>query len=80
MLLHNSDRPIESISCNVRATKSYIVECCTIFFGFSWNILLLPFTKVLGQSDQLLKESLQNSDEKTMVSEFAILAQKLSQN
>ena len=40
------------------------------------NVLLLPFTKVESQIDQLQKDFLVKSNETTLVSEFAIKAQK----
>ena len=42
------------------------------------NIFLLPFIKVESQIDWLQKDSLGKSNERTLVSEFAILAQKWS--
>ena len=41
------------------------------------NILLLQFTKVESQFNQLQKDSLGKSNEITLVYEFSILAQKL---
>ena len=64
----SAPRPIQSISHNVHV--SYVVQC------FSVNILLLPFTTVESQVIQLQKDSFGNSYKRTVVSEFAILAQK----
>ena len=40
------------------------------------NVLLLPFTKVKSEINRIQKDSLGKSYEKTLVSEFAVLAQK----
>ena len=40
------------------------------------KVLLLPFSKFLGQNDQLLRYSFQKSYEKRVVSYFVILVQK----
>ena len=42
----------------------------------AYTFLLLPFTKVLGQNYLLQEYSLHKSDEREVISEFAILAQK----
>ena len=46
----------------------------------SYHIVLgffkVPFTKILSQKDQLEKDSLHTSNERKVVSEIAILAQK----
>ena len=40
------------------------------------GLFLKPFTEILGQSDQLQKDSLLKRDESKVVSECAILTQK----
>ena len=40
------------------------------------NVLLLPLTKVKSQIDELQKKSFKKHNEKTMVSELAILGEK----
>ena len=58
--------------------KSYgTMLCLRIFF----DILLLPLTKILGLYDQLQQQQKclrKKSDENTLFSELAFLAQKLS--
>ena len=49
--------------------------CCMLYHFF--YILLLQVTKVESQINQLQKDSLGKSFELTLVSEFAILAQKM---
>ena len=43
-----------------------------------FNVLLLSFTKVESQNDKFQKDSLHKSNEQKLVSDVAILAQKLS--
>ena len=66
-------RPIQSISCDVRG--SYVICFICHFFLY---VLLIPFTKVKIQIDQLQKDSLGKSYEITLISESAILSQKWS--
>ena len=47
----------------------------TIYFKFC-NILLLPFTKIKSKINQLVKDFFRISNERTWVSEFAILARR----
>ena len=46
------------------------------FFAFFFNVLLFQFTKVKSPIDQLQKDSLGNSSERTLVSDLTIWAQK----
>ena len=48
------------------------------FFRFFFYVLLFPFTKVLGQCDQLKKDWLNKGNEMNMVQESSILVQKWS--
>ena len=64
--------PIPSISSNVCEMLSCVVPSMHTLK----KVLLLPFTKVLGQKDQPKKDSYPKSDERKVVSEFAILAEK----
>ena len=41
------------------------------------NVLLLPFTNVKSQNNQFPKKSLGKSNERILVSEFAMFAQKM---
>ena len=45
---------------------------------YIFNVILLPFTKVLCPNAQLQKDSLGKNYERTVVSDFAILSQKVS--
>ena len=45
---------------------------------FLLNVLLLPFTKVESQFDQVQQDSVRKSIEIILISKFAVLAQKLS--
>ena len=48
--------------------------CLCHFLHFK-NVLLLPFTQIKSQIDQLKKGSLRESYKRTVVSDYAILAQ-----
>ena len=50
----------------------YVVPYCVYFL----KVLLLPFTKVLGQNYELQNDSLHTSNEMEVVLEFSSLAQK----
>ena len=50
--------------------------CRVPLFAFSLTSLLLPFTKVESQINQLQKDSLGEIYERTLVSDLAILAPK----
>ena len=52
-------------------SKDVVLYCVYVL-----KVLLLTFKKVPGQNDQLQNDFLHESDEKEVVSEFAILAQK----
>ena len=52
----------------------YVIPYCAGFL----NALLLLYTNILGQNDNLQKDFLHKSNEIEVVSEFAILAQKWS--
>ena len=58
---------------------SVCVSVCLwhLLLGF-FKVLLLQFTKVKSQIDQLQKDSVGKSYEKTLLSDFDILASKLS--
>ena len=68
--------PIQSISCDVRI-KLYLV-CMSDHSERFLKVLLLPITKIILQNDQLQKQIVHKSNERDVVSEFAILAEKLS--
>ena len=63
-------RPIQYISRNFCGKSWRVVPYCVYFL----KVMLLPFTKVPGQNDLLQKYSLQKSNERKVVSEFATLA------
>ena len=58
-----------------RPSVSVLFGCLCHFLHFK-NVLLLPFTQVKSQIDQLEKGSLRESCKRTAVSDYAILAQK----
>ena len=64
-------RPIQSIRRDIRAFL-YVIA---LFASSFLNVSLLPSTKVKCRIDQFQKDSLVESCERTLVSEFAILSQ-----
>ena len=64
--------PIKPLSCNVQGMLCAVTSMHTHFF----KVLLLPFTKVLGQNEQLQKDFIQKSDDRKVVSDLSIFAQK----
>ena len=60
------------VAMSVAQCMLYVVP----YFAYILKFLILPFTKVLGQNYQLQKDALYKSNEKEVVSEFTLWAQK----
>ena len=74
-ILYNWPFALHSKLCDIR-----LCVCCVCHFLHFLYVLLIPFTKVQRQNNQLQKYSLGESNQRSLVSDLIILAHKWSKS